>query len=158
MVVRVCFVCLGNICRSPTAEGIFRHLVESAGLADRIQVESAGTGAWQVGNAPDARSRAEALRRGIVLDGRARRFRTEDFDRFDHVVALDRFNLADLRQLARDDEDTAKLTLLRDHDGSSGLDVPDPYLGDEEGFPRVFDICEQACRGLLVDLRGRHGL
>ena len=158
--VRVCFVCLGNICRSPTAEGIMLKLVEDAGLSDAIAIDSAGTGSYHVGEPADPRSRAEALRRGIELPSRARRFVARDFDRFDYVVAMDRRNHQDLAALARGPEQTAKLHLLRAFDPASGreLDVPDPYHGGDNGFVRVFDICQAGCAALLAHIRQRHGL
>jgi protein-tyrosine phosphatase len=155
--VRVCFVCLGNICRSPTAEGIFRALVTDAGLSDRIQAESAGTADYHVGELPDPRSRREAASRGVRLESRARQFAPDDFRTFDLVVAMDRANARALRGLARRPEEREKVVLLRSFDPSAAraeeLDVPDPYYGGGDGFHRVFDICEAACRGLLDALR-----
>ncbi len=152
---RVCFVCLGNICRSPTAEGVMRHLVQEAGLGDEIAVESAGTGAWHVGEPPDARATAAAARRGIRLHGQARRFEPGDFARFDYVLAMDRSNRAALMRLAGDGPELRKVALLRDFDPGAPFDaeVPDPYYGGPDGFETVLDVCEQACRGLLEHLR-----
>lgn len=151
---RVCFVCLGNICRSPTAEGVFRHLVAEAGLDDRLEIDSAGTAAYHAGESPDRRSAATARRRGVSLVGRARQFIREDFERFDHVLAMDRSNLDALLRLAPSDTARAKVRLLRDHDPDSppGAEVPDPYYGGPDGFDDVFDICMAACRGLLREL------
>jgi protein-tyrosine phosphatase len=167
--VRICFVCLGNICRSPTAEAVMKHLVleeqrQAAGPGSEtgvaIEVESAGTGAWHAGELRDRRSRALGERRGIPLAGRARQFTAADFERFDHVVAMDRQNLADLRALAPDAASRAKVTLLRAYEpagpragAEADLDVPDPYHGGEDGFDRVFDICLSACRALLARIR-----
>jgi len=161
--VRICFVCLGNICRSPTAEGIMNHLVRERGLTDRIHVESAGTGDYQVGNPPDERSAAEARRRGVTLSGCARQFRPDDFARFDLVVAMDRHNLADLHDLAPAPGLRERVVLLRSFDpGSSGtrsqLDVPDPYAGGARGFATVYDLVEPACRGLLDHVVVEFGL
>jgi protein-tyrosine phosphatase len=159
--LRVSFVCLGNICRSPTAEAVMRHLVKEAGLAERVRVDSAGTGDWHVGEARDARSAAVGRRRGIPLAGHARQWQRADFARFDYVLAMDRKNQRDLLELAPDDEARAKIHLLRAFDPASGRDdddVPDPYYGGPDGFDRVFDICEAACRGLLAHLRREHGL
>lgn len=158
--IRICFVCLGNICRSPTAEGAMRRLVREAGLHDRFAIASAGTGAYHVGQSADPRSRAEALRRGLDLDGRARQFEPGDFDNFDYVVAMDRQNQRDLERLAGDAARRAKVHLLRSFDTSSRLelDVPDPYQGGAAGFARVFDICQAGCEGLLAHLRATHGL
>ncbi len=152
--IRVCFVCLGNICRSPTAEGVLRHLVEAAGLGDRIAVESAGTCAYHVGDPPDPRARAAARARGIVVDGRARQFERADFARLDHVIAMDTDNLRDLVAMAPDAAAEAKLSLLLDFDPDSppGASVPDPYYGGPDGFDQVLDLCLAGCRGLLAQL------
>ena len=158
--VSVCFVCLGNICRSPTAEGVMAHLVKEAGLADVIALDSAGTGAWHVGEPPDGRSTREAARRGVHLQGAARRFEPGDFDRFDLVLAMDRSNLRELQRLAVGPEHQAKIKLLRAFEPGApeGAEVPDPYYGAGDGFARVFDICDAACRGLLAHVRERHGI
>jgi protein-tyrosine phosphatase len=158
-VVRICFVCLGNICRSPTAEAVMRHLVKEAGLGDRIAIESAGTGDWHVGGARDRRSRAVGAARGIPLAGEAQQFTRPDFERFDHVLAMDRANRDELLRLAHDDRDRAKVRLLRSFEPGAPPDaeVPDPYYGGARGFEEVFDICERACRGLLAHLTRDHG-
>jgi protein-tyrosine phosphatase len=154
--VKLLFVCLGNICRSPTAEGVMRHLVREAGLEDRIEIDSAGTGGWHVGAPPDERATDAAQRRGIVLEGAARRFDPADFDRFDLILAMDGENLRDLRALAPDREAAEKVRLLREFDpasnGSPDLDVPDPYYGGPDGFDVVLDQVEAACRGLLDEI------
>jgi protein-tyrosine phosphatase len=157
--VRVCFVCLGNICRSPTAEGILRALVAKAGLEGRIEVDSAGTGSWHVGELPDPRTRAEARRRGLELTSRARQLRPEDFERFDYILVMDASNHADALSIAPRPGARALLERLRSFDPRAGddLDVPDPYFGDD-GFAHVFDLCETACRHLLSHLREKHGL
>jgi protein-tyrosine phosphatase len=157
--VRILFVCLGNICRSPTAEGVMRALVREAGLEDRIEVDSAGTGGWHVGARPDERSAAAARRRGIDLEGAARRVVPEDFERFEMLLAMDSENLGALRALAPDADAAARARLLRELDpasaGAADLDVPDPYHGGARGFDDVLDLVEAACRGLLEDLRPR---
>ena len=117
---RVLFVCMGNICRSPTAEGVMRGLVEEAGLSDQIVLDSAGTGGWHVGAAPDRRSVAAAAGRGIRIDGAARQVRRADFDEFDLLVALDDANARDLRRLAPDERAAAKVRLLREFDPRRG--------------------------------------
>ena len=152
--VRICFVCLGNICRSPTAEAVMRHLVKAAGLTRTIAIDSAGTGDWHVGHARDRRSRAVGEARGVPLSGEARQFTAADFDDFSHVVAMDRANRDELLRMARDAGDRAKVALLRSFDPSAPPDaeVPDPYYGGARGFDEVFDICERACRGLLDQL------
>jgi protein-tyrosine phosphatase len=151
--VSVLFICMGNICRSPTAEGVFRHFVEEAGLAERISVDSAGTHAYHVGEPPDRRSSAAAERRGISLDGiRARRFDDEDFDRFDYILAMDRDNLAILTgQCAR--EHRHKIRLFLEFAPGREDEVPDPYYGGGAGFERVLDLVDAASRGLLETLR-----
>ncbi len=155
--VRVLFVCLGNICRSPTAEGVMRALVRDAGLQGSIEVDSAGTGSWHIGEAPDARATAAARERGIVLEGAARQVDAGDFATFDLIVAMDAQNLADLRRLAPDDAARERIVLLRDLDPDTagrGLDVPDPYHGGTHGFEHVLDLVQSACVALLARLRG----
>jgi protein-tyrosine phosphatase len=158
--IAISFVCMGNICRSPTAEAVMRHLVREARLDGAIEIDSAGTGAWHVGESRDERSQDVGERRGMPVAGVARQFRRSDFARFDYVLALDRENLADLVRLAPDAQARAKVHLLRDFDPASPphSDVPDPYYGDVDGFERVFDICGAACRGLLEHLRHTHRL
>jgi protein-tyrosine phosphatase len=155
--LKLLFVCLGNICRSPTAEGVMRALVDRDGLKDEIEMDSAGTGAWHVGSAPDARASAAAAAQGVVLDGQARKVTEEDFEEFDLILAMDGSNLHDLKQLAGDDEQRAKVRLLREFDpaseGASDLDVPDPYYGGESGFADVFELVQAACEGLLEQIR-----
>jgi protein-tyrosine phosphatase len=153
--MRILFVCMGNICRSPTAEGVMRRLLEDAGLTDRVEVESAGTGAWHIGEPPDARATLAARRRGVTLAGAARQVGPEDFRRFDLLIAMDRANLRELLALAPDEDAAEKVRLLREFDpASSGdLDVPDPYYGADNGFETVLDMVEAACRGLIDELR-----
>ena len=155
--VRVLFVCMGNICRSPTAEGVMRALVADAGLTDAIELDSAGTGGWHAGAPPDARAVAAARRRGIELTGAARQVRRRDFEDFDLLVALDADNARDLRRLAPDADAAAKVRRLREFDPLAGrdLDVADPYYGGADGFGQVLDHVEAACRGLLDELRER---
>jgi protein-tyrosine phosphatase len=159
--VRLSFVCLGNICRSPTAEAVMRHLVKQAGLGDRVFIDSAGTGDWHVGEPRDRRSSEVGRRRGIPLSGRARQFVPADFARFEYVLAMDRQNLTNLQRLAPDPTARDKVRLLRSFDPTviDGDDeVPDPYFGGTEGFDQVFDICLRACGGLLDHLRQTHAL
>jgi protein-tyrosine phosphatase len=149
-VTRILFVCLGNICRSPTAEGVMRRLVEEAGLEHEVEIDSAGTGGWHVGAPPDARATEAASRRGTALSGAARRFDpAEDFDRFDLIVAMDAENRRDLLALAPDDEARSKVRMFLAGD----RDVPDPYYGGDDGFERVLDLAEEASRLLLDELR-----
>jgi len=158
--IGISFVCMGNICRSPTAEAIMRHLVRQAELEKAIEIDSAGTGDWHVGEDRDRRSRSVANRRGMPIEGPARQFQREDFDRFDLVLALDEENARDLRGLAPDDEARRKIHLLRDFDpmAPKGSSVPDPYYGGSQGFEEVFDICLSACQGLLDHLRRTYHL
>ena len=134
-----------------------RALVLEAGLQDRIELDSAGTGGWHVGSPPDERATAAAAARGIALEGSARRVRADDFDDFDLILAMDRSNLSDLRELARSDEEREKGRLLREFDpageGVEDLDVPDPYYGAAGGFEEVLDLVHAACSGLLEQLR-----
>ena len=149
---RVLFVCMGNICRSPTAEGVFRYHVEQAGLADRLEVDSAGTHAYHVGEPADRRARAAAERRGMSLDGiRARRVSSQDYERFDYIIAMDEDNLARLRDEAPEGHD-ARLHLFLEFASGSETEVPDPYYGGAAGFERVLDLVEDASRGLLETL------
>ena len=152
--MRICFVCLGNICRSPTAEGVFRKLVEGAGLADRVVIDSAGTGGWHAGELPDHRSCAAAKTRGYDLVHRARKLTAADFGKFDLILAMDRSNLRNLRAIGGG---PARLELLRAFEpgAPAGAEVPDPYSGGEDDFERVLDICEKACAGLLAHVRER---
>jgi protein-tyrosine phosphatase len=154
--VRICFVCLGNICRSPTAEGVMQRLVDEAGLAAHIAIDSAGTGDYHTGEPPDPRSRAAAAKRGIELAHRARQFTPHDLDRFDLVVAMDQRNLRHLRALFGD-RAAPELHLLRSFDptAADGAEVPDPYAGGPRGFDEVLDQCERACAGLLAHVRTR---
>ncbi len=154
--MRICFVCLGNICRSPTAHGVMEHLVAEAGLASAVTIESAGTGAYHVGELPDPRTRAAAKRRGFALTSRAQQFTAADLDRFDLVIAMDRSNLRNLKELA-DGRTAPSLHLLRSFDPTApaNADVPDPWYGGDAGFEEVLDQCERACAGLLAHVRER---
>lgn len=153
--MRVLFVCLGNICRSPTAEAVLRHKVREAGLEDVIHIDSAGTGDWHVGKAPDPRTRVAAMRRGYDLSAlRARQVGAVDFSRFDLILAMDHANLADLQRL-RGGAEGAELDLFLRRYQAALDEVPDPYYGGESGFEQVLDLVEQACDGLLVELKGR---
>jgi protein-tyrosine phosphatase len=154
--MRILFVCMGNICRSPTAEGIMRRLLRDADLD--VEVESAGTGGWHVGEPPDERAAAAAARRGVTLTGAARQVTADDFRRYDLLIAMDRGNLRELLALAPDEDAAEKVRLLREFDPASAggdLDVPDPYYGGDRGFETVLDMVEAACRELLDELRTR---
>ena len=143
---------MGNICRSPTAEGVFRHHVSEAGLADQIEIDSAGTHAYHMGEPPDRRAVAAAERRGISLaDIAARRVRGEDFERFELIIAMDEEN----RQRLLDEapaEHHAKVRLFLDYSSSDEREVPDPYYGGASGFERVLDLIEDASQGLLASI------
>lgn len=153
--MRLLFVCLGNICRSPTAEGVMAHLISANGLDDQIKVDSAGTGGWHLGSPPDRRAQAAAAGRGIALRGPARQVADEDFRSFDLILAMDRSNLAELISRAGH-ESSAEIRLLREYDPAcAGLhqpEVPDPYYGAAGGFEEVLDMVSAACEGLLVQI------
>ncbi len=157
--VKVLFVCMGNICRSPTAQGVFEKLVAESNLADVVQVDSAGTHAYHIGEKPDARASEAALRRGIDLSRqRARRVSAEDFEKFDYVLAMDYSNLEALAGLSQP-EHSPKLRLFLEYaPGLEMREVPDPYYGGATGFERVLDLIEQAAAGLLADIRQQHGI
>jgi len=148
---------MGNICRSPTAEGVMRALLRDEGLDGQIELDSAGTGGWHAGDPPDARATAAARARGIELEGAARRVTAADFEDFDLLIAMDRENERDLLARAPDPEARAKVRLLREFDPASAatgdLDVPDPYYGGPNGFEHVLDLVQAACRGLLDEVR-----
>ena len=152
--VRVLFVCLGNICRSPLAEGVFRHLVDEAGLATQIGADSAGTGNWHVGQPPDPRAQATAARRGIdIARQRARQVAAADFNDFEYMLAMDTSNLQALSRIAPASTPT-RLQLFLDYaaDGQT-TDVPDPYYGGPDGFDRVYELVHGAATGLLGHIR-----
>ena len=147
--IRVLFVCLGNICRSPMAEGVFRHLVQAEGLADRFEIESGGTGSWHVGERPHRGTQRELGARGIDLGGkRARQVSSRDLATADYVIAMDRSNLRNLQRYGSRIQLDGKLHLLLDFaEGVDTHDVPDPYY--EDNFDRVYELVEAGCRGLL---------
>ncbi|WCD87524.1 putative low molecular weight protein-tyrosine-phosphatase [Streptomyces xanthophaeus] len=152
---RVCFVCTGNICRSPMAESVFRAHVAAAGLDGQVEVDSAGTGGWHEGDGADPRTVAVLESAGYAQDHRARQFRRSWFARLDLVIALDAGHLRDLRALAPTPEDAAKVRLLRsyDPDAASETDVPDPYYGSFDGFEECLELVEAASPGLLGAVR-----
>ena len=155
--VSVLFVCMGNICRSPTAEGVFRKMVADAELSDRIRVDSAGTHAYHQGEPPDRRAFAAAERRGFDLSGlQARRVVEEDFERFDLILAMDRLNLATLMDRSEEDAHERLKLLLEYSEQKPKGDVPDPYYGGTSGFERVLDLVEEASERLLAAVKERH--
>ncbi|WP_421711123.1 low molecular weight protein-tyrosine-phosphatase [Alcanivorax sp.] len=156
MTVSVMFVCLGNICRSPTAEAVFRERVIAAGLEAHIRIDSAGTGDWHIGRAPDPRTREAAARRGYQMDTlRARQVSPQDFYEFDVVLAMDNTNLADLQAMQPADVNVTLGRFLDYSTAASVKEVPDPYYGGEDGFDRVLDLIEGGADGLLDALRER---
>ena len=149
----VLFVCLGNICRSPLAEGVFRHLVSERGTAELYHIDSAGTGAWHVGEPPDRRSAEVARRHRVVLQGSARQISPEDLERFHWVIVMDRQNLAAVEALQRGHGGGANVRRLRDFDPDPGNgDVPDPYYGGPQGFDEVYALVHRSLEGLLEQL------
>jgi protein-tyrosine phosphatase len=156
--LRICFVCLGNICRSPTAAAVFERDVRAAGLSERFVVESAGTGGWHVGEPAHPQTRATAADRGVAIVHRARLFRADDFARLDWILAMDADNQRDLLALAPDGAERAKVHLFRSFEAGAPhrAEVPDPY--GRGGFDGVFEICERASAGLLAHLRRLHAL
>lgn len=153
----ILMVCLGNICRSPTAHGIMEHLVAEAGLTDYLTIDSAGTGDWHIGRQPDPRTQEAALLRGFDLSSQsARQVQVEDFERFDYIVAMDKQNRKDLLDLAPAGL-ADKVTLMLDYAGQADQDVPDPYYGEADGFEEVLNLVEHACASFLQQLIDEHG-
>jgi len=157
--VSVLFVCLGNICRSPTAHGVFQGMVNGSGFGDAIQVDSAGTGDWHIGHSPDQRTAQVAASKGYDLSElRARLVTSEDFQLFDYVIAMDKANLSDLRAMQPADY-RGYLGLFLDFSTQNGhSEVPDPYYGGEDGFELVFTLVEEASQGLLQHIQANHQL
>jgi len=156
--VSVLFVCMGNICRSPTAEGVFVHKVREAGLSERIRIDSAGTHAYHVGNPSDPRSQQAASRRGYDLSPlRARKVAAPDFSSFDYVLAMDEDNLAILRSLMPAESRAHVGLFMEFAPGAAEREVPDPYYGGERGFEQVLDMVEAAAEGLLQSICARRG-
>lgn len=154
--VSVLFVCMGNICRSPIAQGTFEELLRREGLEDKVFVDSAGTGAWHVGDPPDPRARESAGNRGLDLnEQRARQITPEDCQKFDYVISMDRDNHESVSGLCRRSKAEVRL-LLEYAPDLSQQEVPDPYFGGPDGFEHVLDLVEEAVRGLLDDVRKRH--
>ena len=156
--VKVLFVCMGNICRSPTAHGVFQSIVQANGLGSRIEVDSAGTHSYHIGSPPDLRSQAAAQTRGVNLATlSARRFVSDDFVEFDYLLGMDRSNLADMLAI-KPDNASAQLKLMLEYSQKfDQSEVPDPYFGNE-GFDLVYDMIDDASQGLLREIRERHGI
>jgi len=156
--IKVLFVCMGNICRSPTAEGVFRQVVEQQGLSDLIDIDSAGTHSYHIGSQPDQRAQLAARKRGIDLSSlRGRQVNNNDFKQFDYVLAMDNSNHADLEEVASGSADNLHM-FLKFADNFSEQEVPDPYYGGDQGFEHVLDLIEDASRGLLNHIRKQHSL
>ena len=153
-VIKICFVCLGNIVRSPLAENLFLHIAGEAGVANRYEVDSAGIGAWHIGESPDPRMRRIAAQHGLHYNGRARQFKESDFDRFDLLVAMDTKNRSKLLGMARSPEQRDKIHLMREFDplGGPDMSVPDPYYGGIDGFEEVYQVVKRSCQGFLEAL------
>ncbi|HKL14849.1 MAG TPA: low molecular weight protein-tyrosine-phosphatase [Balneolaceae bacterium] len=150
---KIVFVCLGNICRSPTAEGIFQHLVNERGLDPYFYVDSAGTSAYHIGEPANSKSQKLANEHGVELRSRARQFEKNDLEEFDLIVAMDRENLANIKSLDGSKDYEEKIVLLRDFDPNPGDgEVPDPYFGGMDGFKNVFDIVKRSSEALLDEL------
>ena len=151
--VRILFVCMGNICRSPLAESVFRHLVRERGVEDRFEIDSAGTSGYHEGDPPDARSVATARARGVLVTGASRPLSQRDLHDFDYVIVMDAENRMDVDRLQAAAGGAARVHRLREWDPErSGLDVPDPYYGGVRGFEEVHDIVERSCAALLDHL------
>jgi protein-tyrosine phosphatase len=151
--IRVLFVCMGNICRSPLAESVFRHLVRERGMEDRFEIDSAGTSGYHAGDPPDARSVATARARGVTVSGASRPLSRRDLHDFDYVIVMDAENRAEVDRLRSSAGGAARVHRLREWDPErSGLDVPDPYYGGTSGFEEVHDIVERSCAALLDHL------
>ncbi|MCB1308876.1 MAG: low molecular weight phosphotyrosine protein phosphatase [Leptospiraceae bacterium] len=158
--IGVLFVCLGNICRSPAAEGTFRHLVSAAGLEKYFHIDSCGTSAYHIGEPANANSRRVAKKRGFDLHSRARQFHRADFQKFDYILAMDRSNYADLMRLAESGPDKERVHMYRKFDPEVHTEdsVPDPYYGGPEGFEEVQDIVLRTGENFLTYLRENHNL
>lgn len=157
--VRVLFVCMGNICRSPTAEGVFRQVVEQAGLLEQIEIDSAGTHDYHIDEPPDRRAQAAARQRGIDLSQlRGRQATPVDFERFDYILAMDRENFVQLQSICPAGQELKLRLFLEFAPDRPEREVPDPYFGGDSGFERVLDMVEEAAHGLLAHLRARHRL
>ncbi|MTI87223.1 MAG: low molecular weight phosphotyrosine protein phosphatase [Balneolaceae bacterium] len=151
---KLCFVCLGNICRSPTAEGIFIHKVRESGFEDYFYIDSAGTAAYHVGESANSKSQATANKRGIHLPSKARKFEYADLEEFDLILAMDNENYSNIKAMDKRDKYVHKVKRMRDFDPNPGDgQVPDPYYGGLQGFENVFDIVSRSCEALLNELK-----
>lgn len=150
---KILFICLGNICRSPAAEGIMQHLVDQCGLTDEFLIDSAGIGGWHVGQLPDSRMRRYGQRHGYDFSSRARQFTTDDFNRFDLIVTMDEENYETITSRARSAEEKRKVVRMADYlSCHQAPTIPDPYYGGNQGFEYVITLLEDACQGLLTSI------
>ena len=154
--INLLFVCLGNICRSPAAEGIMKKMIEDEGIENKVFVDSAGTSNWNEGKTPDERMRAHGSQRGYDFCSTARTFKSSDFNSFDYILVMDNNNYMNVKKLAKSDEDISKIHMMTDFSNNFSNDhVPDPYYGGDDGFELVMDLLEDACKGLLEDVKKR---
>lgn len=153
--ISLLFVCLGNICRSPAAEGIMRHMVERRGLEDMFEIDSAGIGAWHVGERPDRRMRSHGADHGYDFSSRARQIKSDDLEHFDYIIVMDEENFHDVMALSHTDKERGKIRMMTDfcrhHPGHKA--VPDPYYGGDRGFELVIELLEDACEGLIEKMK-----
>jgi protein-tyrosine phosphatase len=157
--INVLFVCLGNICRSPLAEGILIHALRDKGLENQVRVDSAGTSNYHIGDSPDPRTMRNARENHVILTSKARQFSEDDFKNFDHILAMDTSNYQNILRLDRGERYEHKVRLLREFDSQDkGADVPDPYFGGEDGFAEVFEIVDRSVRAFLDHLIEHHSL
>ncbi|NDV60503.1 low molecular weight protein-tyrosine-phosphatase [Bacteroides sp. 519] len=154
--MKILFVCLGNICRSPMAEGVMLRLIKEAGLEDNYEIDSAGTAGYHTGELADSRMRAHASKRGYNLVHRSRKVKTEDFYDFDLIIGMDDNNISDLKRMSPSANEELKIRRMTDYATHHTIDhVPDPYYGGDSGFEFVIDLLEDACSGLLDELTNR---
>ena len=154
--INLLFVCLGNICRSPAAEGIFKKMIKDEGLDDIVFVDSAGTSNWNDGKSPDERMRKHGAKRGYDFIGEARSFRSSDFDKFDYIIVMDNNNYNNVKKLAKSEDDVSKIYKITDFSINKTTEhVPDPYYGGDDGFELVMDLLEDASKGLLNEIKSK---
>lgn len=153
--MKILFVCLGNICRSPLAEGILKHKLKLMGLDSKVMVDSCGTSNYHIGDLPDSRTRDNAKKNGITLDHRGRQLSNKDIDQFDFILAMDRSNYNNILRLVDDSSLKSKVMLMREFDHQEGTEVPDPYYGGEDGFQEVFDILDRSIDEFIRHLQSK---
>lgn len=153
--MKILFVCLGNICRSPLAEGILKHKLKLLGLDSKVTVDSCGTSNYHIGDLPDSRTRQNAEKNGVLLDHRGRQLSAEDLDHFDFILAMDRTNYNNILKLTNEQALRNKVMLMREFDAAEGEEVPDPYYGGEDGFQEVFDILDRSMDGFIDHLQSK---